>query len=373
MTDTKPPAGLAGIVAGETAISTVGKAGLALTYRGYDVRDLAAHASFEEVAHLLIYGWLPNALELARYQQHLTQMRGLPNALKTVLETIPGATDPMDVLRSGCSMLGTLEPEGRFIDQHHIADRLIAAFPSMLLYWYHFHTHGVRIETTTDETTLAGHFLHLLHRRKPLTLPSEALNVSLIVYAEHEFNASTFAARVTMSTRSDIYSAVTSAIGTLKGPLHGGANEAAMLLIEGFSDPDEAERGVLDMLARKELVMGFGHRVYKKSDPRSDIVKGWVERLCAEAGEWRLFAIANRIEEVMWRERALFPNVDFYSALAYHFSGIPTAMFTPLFVMARTSGWAAHAYEQRRANKLIRPLAEYIGPDPQPYVPLDQR
>lgn len=369
----KKMGGLAGMVVGDTAISTVGIEGLDLNYRGYSIHDLAEHATFEEVAHLLIHGALPNSAELQAYQEKLMMLRDLPAPLKSVLETIPGNTHPMDVLRTGCSMLGTLEPESKDYEQQDIADRLIASVPGMLLYWYHFHQDGKRIKTQTDEDSLAAHFLHLLHGKKPDKEQARVLDVSLILYAEHEFNASTFAARVTTSTESDFYSAIVSGIGTLRGPLHGGANEAAMDLIEKFKNPDEAERGIRVMLAEKAKIMGFGHRVYKISDPRSDIIKEWSKKLSAAAKDGYLYPISERIEEVMWNEKHLFPNLDFYSATAYHFCGIPTSMFTPLFVISRITGWSAHIMEQRKDNRLIRPDANYIGPMPRALPPLNQR
>jgi 2-methylcitrate synthase len=300
-------------------------------------------------------------------------LRSLPAALKTVLEQLPGSTHPMDVLRTGCSALGCLEPEGPSHDQHQVADRLLAVFPSMLLYWHQFHRTGKRIETATNDSNMAGHFLHLLLGKTADDTRIRALDASLILYAEHEFNASTFAARITTSTLADLYSATTSGIGTLRGPLHGGANEEAMALIEKFKTPDEAEAGLMDMLNRKQLVMGFGHRVYKISDPRSPVIKAWAKKLSEAAGDRVIYPVSERIETVMWREKKLFPNLDFYSAAAYRFCGIPTPLFTPIFVIARTSGWSAHIMEQRGNNRLIRPTADYIGPEPRPYVPFDQR
>ncbi|MGH8615110.1 MAG: citrate/2-methylcitrate synthase [Gammaproteobacteria bacterium] len=365
--------GLAGVVVGYTAVSTVEESGDGLFYRGYDVGGLARETSFEEVAHLLIYHELPTAKQLATYRMQLTRQRGLPDPLKSILERLPRDAHPMDVVRTAVSALGCLEPETPVRKAQSVADRLLAVLPSMFLYWHHFHTRGVRIQTDTEAPDIASHFLCLLHGRLPQELIRKTVDASLILYAEHEFNASTFNARVTTSTLSDVYSALTSAIGTLRGPLHGGANEAAMELLAEFSSPDEAEREIMHRLRGKKLIMGFGHRVYKRRDPRSDIIKDYARRLAESKGRQDLFAISERIEQVMRREKGLFPNLDFYSASAYHLCGIPTSLFTPLFVVSRTSGWIAHIMEQRQDNKLIRPLAEYRGPPPRALVPLRER
>ena len=365
--------GLAGVVAGRTAICTVGKEGAGLTYRGYDIDDLAKHASFEEVAYLLHYGKLPTEGELGAFRNVLKGSRHLPDALRRSLETIPADTHPMDVLRTGCSVLGNVEPERNVADQVDVANRLLAAFPSMLMYWHRFHTEGKRIDTVTDDDSVAGHFLHLLHGAPPGEMHRKALDTSLILYAEHEFNASTFTARVIAATLSDFHSAVVGAIGALRGPLHGGANEAAMELIERFDSPESAERGVLGMLARKELIMGFGHRVYATRDPRNALNKRMSGRLAEKAGDTRLYRVSEAIERVMWERKRLFANADFYSASMYRFMGIPTYLFTPIFVCSRITGWSAHVFEQRADNRLIRPAAEYIGPPPQSWAPIGDR
>jgi len=366
-------AGLRGQVAGETALCTVGKTGTGLTYRGYDVSDLADNAQFEEVAYLLLRGKLPNQQELDAYKKKLQSMRGLPAALKTVLEQIPKDAHPMDVMRTGCSMLGNLETELDFSEQDDKIDRLLATFPGIITYWYRFVHDGVRIDTEGTCDSIGGHFLELLHGKKPSELHERVMNVSLILYAEHEFNASTFTARVCASTLSDIHSCVTGAIGTLRGPLHGGANEAAMELIQRFQSADEAEEGLMGMLARKEKIMGFGHAIYSVSDPRNVIIKKWSEKLAKEVGDTVLYPVSVRCEEVMWREKKLFCNADFFHASTYHFMGIPTELFTPIFVMSRVSGWTAHVKEQRANNRIIRPSADYTGPDHAEWLPIEKR
>ncbi|MBU2875263.1 bifunctional 2-methylcitrate synthase/citrate synthase [Marinobacter salexigens] len=366
-------AGLRGQVAGETALCTVGKTGTGLTYRGYDVSDLADNAQFEEVAYLLLRGKLPNQQELDAYKAKLQGLRGLPDALKTVLEQIPKDAHPMDVMRTGCSMLGNLETELDFSEQDDKIDRLLAAFPGIITYWYRFVHDGVRIDTEGSCDSIGGHFLELLHGKKPSELHERVMNVSLILYAEHEFNASTFTARVCASTLSDIHSCVTGAIGTLRGPLHGGANEAAMELIQKFQSAEEAEEGLMGMLARKEKIMGFGHAIYSESDPRNVIIKKWSEKLANEVGDTVLYPVSVRCEEVMWREKKLFCNADFFHASTYHFMGIPTELFTPIFVMSRVSGWTAHVKEQRANNRIIRPSADYTGPDHAEWLPIDKR
>jgi len=366
-------AGLSSVVAGSTAICTVGKQGVGLSYRGYAIEDLAEQASFEEVAYLLLYGELPNQQQLEHYKTRLLAYRVLPEALKQILEKLPKTSHPMDVLRTACSALGCLEPESEFTQQQQIADRLLAIFPGILLYWYHFHQHGARIQVQTNETSLAGHFLHLLKGKSPSSLEQKVMDVSLTLYAEHEFNASTFAARVAASTLSDMYSAITAAIGTLRGPLHGGANEAAMTLIQLFSSVDEVEAKLTAMLARKEKIMGFGHRVYKDADPRSSIIKKYSQKLAQKTHDETIFAISEKIETCMWQQKNLFPNLDFYSASAYYFMNIPIALYTPIFVCSRITGWAAHVFEQRENNALIRPSADYTGPAVRHFVTIEQR
>lgn len=365
--------GLAGVVAGESAISTVGQGGYGLNYRGYSIGDLAAKASFEEVAYMLHYGYLPNQDELSQYVSKLMGLRHMPVILKNILKEIPKNAHPMDVLRTACSMLGTLESEKEFSQQFNIADRLLALFPGIICYWYAYHYYGEEIQEVTEETSLAGHFLTLLHGHSPDKMQREMMNVSLILYAEHEFNASTFAARVTAATLSDFYSAITSAIGTLRGSLHGGANEAAMELLEQFSSPEDAEEKLMLMLENKSTIMGFGHRVYKESDPRSDIIKNWSKKLSQAQNSDLLYRVSERVEMIMRREKKLFPNLDFYSASAYHYCDIPTSLFTPIFVMSRISGWAAHVFEQRADNRLIRPSSDYTGPAPREFIAIEDR
>ncbi len=373
MAGNKKTGGLAGVTAGATALCTVGKEGAGLTYRGYDIYDLADNATFEEVAYLLLKGKLPNKHELDAYIADLKSLRGLPDQVKQVLEMIPADAHPMDVLRSGVSILGNVEPEGDFENQGHVADRLLACLPSMLLYWHRFHTDGKRIDVLTDDDSVSGHFLNMLHEKAPSDLHRNSLDTTLILYAEHEFNASTFAARVITGTLSDMHSAVTGAIGALRGALHGGANEAAMALIQSFSSPEEATEGVLAMLAAREKIMGFGHRVYTTSDPRNSVNKKISKVLSDDAGDTHQYAVSEAIEKVMWDEKKLFANADFFAASVYYFMGIPTYLFTPIFVCSRITGWAAHIMEQRADNKLIRPAADYIGPGLQTWLPIDER
>lgn len=367
-------AGLRGQSAGSTALCTVGKTGTGLTYRGYDITDLANNAQFEEVAFLLLRGHLPNQQELDNYKTRLIGLRGLPNELKAALELIPASAHPMDVMRTGCSMLGNLEQEMSFDQQLDATERMLALFPAIICYWYRFSHDGVRIDTQDQsEACIGGYFLKLLTDKAPSELHKQVMHCSLILYAEHEFNASTFAARVCASTLSDIHSCITAAIGTLRGPLHGGANEAAMEMIEGWMTPDEAEANILTMLANKDKIMGFGHAIYRESDPRNALIKRWSKALSQAVGDTHLYAVSERVEAVMKREKGLFCNADFFHASAYHFMDIPTKLFTPIFVMSRLTGWAAHVFEQRANNRIIRPSADYTGPEHQQWVPIEQR
>jgi 2-methylcitrate synthase len=366
-------AGLRGQSAGETALCTVGKDGVGLKYRGYDMVELAEKCLFEEVAYLLLFGKLPNHLEYEDFIDCLIANRKLPDELKVVLEKIPPDSHPMDVMRTGCSMLGNLETEEEFDQQYDSAVRMLALFPAIILYWYRYTHDGVRINTETDDRSVGGYFLHLLHDKKPSELHERVMSCSLILYAEHEFNASTFAARVCASTLSDIFSSVTSAIGTLRGPLHGGANEAAMAMISQWQSPDEAEQEILGMLNRKEKIMGFGHAVYRHSDPRNAVIKAWSKKLSEEQGDDVLYPVSVRCEEVMKREKNLFCNADFFHASTYHFMGIPTKLFTPIFVCSRVTGWCAHIFEQRDNNRIIRPSADYVGPENAYWIPIEDR
>ncbi len=373
MVDKNTGAGLRGQSAGETAICTVGAEGNSLRYRGYDVVELAEHSTFYEVAHLILKGELPTHEQLQAYRQNVIGMRALPPALCEVLERIPANAHPMDVMRTGCSFLGNIEPEGDFANQQTIADRLLALFPAMVTYWYRYSHDGVRIDTDTGEDGIGAHFLHMLHDRAPDELAARVMDVSLILYAEHEFNASTFTARVCASTMSDLHSCITGAIGSLRGPLHGGANEAAMDMLEQYASVDEAVADVHRKLAARELIMGFGHAVYRLRDPRNAIIKEWSRQLAERAGDTVLFAVSDAVERVMKEEKNMFANADFFHASAYHFMGIPTKLFTPIFVMSRITGWAAHCFEQRANNRIIRPGADYTGPEARSYVPIGQR
>lgn len=373
MVEKNTGAGLRGQSAGETAICTVGAEGNSLRYRGYDVVDLAGQSTFYEVAHLILHGHLPNSAELEAFRKRILRQRDLPDSLREVLERIPAKAHPMDVMRTGCSFLGNIETEGDFSNQMNVAERLLAVLPSIVVYWYRFSHDGIRVDTDTGEETIGGHFLHLLHGEAPDDLERRVMDVSLILYAEHEFNASTFTARVCASTLSDLHSCITAAIGSLRGPLHGGANEAAMDMIERYDSAQEAVEDVIRKLEARERIMGFGHAVYRLRDPRNAIIKEWSRKLAESRNSMLLFEVSDAIERTMKERKNMFANADFFHASAYHYMGIPTKLFTPIFVMSRITGWAAHCFEQRANNRIIRPGADYVGPPDRAYVPIDQR
>jgi 2-methylcitrate synthase len=366
-------AGLRGQAAGQTAICTVGAEGNSLRYRGYDVVELAEQSTFNEVAHMILKDHLPTQQELDAFSQRLQGLRGLPQPLREVLERIPADAHPMDVMRTGCSFLGNIEQEGDFANQAAVSERMLALFPAIVLYWYRYSHDGVRIETETDDDSIGAHFLHMLHGKPADELSARVMDVSLILYAEHEFNASTFTARVAASTLTDLHSCITAAIGSLRGPLHGGANEAAMDMIERYGSVDEAVADVLRKLQARELIMGFGHAVYRLRDPRNAIIKEWSRKLSELKRDTLLFAVSDAIERTMKEQKNMFANADFFHASAYNYMGIPTKLFTPIFVMSRVTGWCAHCFEQRANNRIIRPGAEYIGPPDRPYLPIEER